>query len=257
MSFIIENTLYLHPTLSTDHPIGSKIIAIGLWSTSSPNEHAHYSNLARRTALKMKPSLLISLILCWIVHGVSGIISNELETIDTVNVAEEMVIGTGDTGLPESLQGLFWMEGNPAPEVVTSLGGSVWDADSRTIVLNPSVDEGVWAYNDSLLGNLLYGFTTPASSVMKFNEDITYADISVNLRVLGITIPLPQWLASSTMFLVEDGLWERGSAIAFFVPTPGGYNFRRIVTADGEPTDSFADFVASNPETLLVYRRPS
>jgi len=210
----------------------------------------------------MKRSQL-SLILCWIVHGVSGTCNElELETIDTVNVAEEMVIGTGDTGLPVNLQGLFWMEGNGAPEVVASYGGLVWEADSRTLVVNPSVDEGVWAYNDSLLGRLMHGFVnapTQTGYVSKFNEDITYADLSSDVSVLGMTISLPRWLISSSMVLVEDGLWKRNPATVFFVPLAGdsGYNMRRIVTADGEPTNSFADFVASNPDTLLVYRCPS
>jgi len=228
--------------------------------TSSPTNTQ--TNLApRRTALKMKRSLS-SLIQCWIAHGVYGTI-NVLETIETVNIAEEMLIGTNETGLPEPLQGLWWMEGNRAPEVVTSLGGSIWDADSRTIVVNPTFDEGVWAYNDDLLGKLLYGLIqvpTLASNVLQFNEDLTYADILLTVRVLGCTVRLPRWFLSFSMFFVEDGLWDRGSYTFLGVLVTDsqryGYNLRRIVTADGEPTDSFSDFVANTPDTLRVPRRP-
>ena len=179
---------------------------------------------------------LSCLILCWFVHGVSGVMC-ELVSFDTVNIAEEMRIGTGETGLPESLQGLWWMDGVPYPEVVLSFGGSIWDADSRTLIGNP-LEEGVMAFNDDLLGSLYYGLygATQASMVVQFNEDITSADISLNVRVLGMTIPLPQWFMSFTMFLVEDGLWDRDTSVIFFVPV-GSYKFRRIVTADGEPTD--------------------
>ena len=174
----------------------------------------------------MKRSLS-SLILCWIVHGVYGTI-NVLETFDTVNIAEEMLIGTGDTGLPEPLQGLWWMDGNPAPEVVVSLGGSIWDADSRTIAVSPT-DEGVWAYNDDLLGNLLYGLIqvpSQSGNVFQFNEDLTYADILLTVRVLGLTIPLPRWFLSLSMFSVEDGLWERGSYTFLGVFCCGQSSFR-------------------------------
>ena len=204
----------------------------------------------------MKRSLL-SLILCWIVRGVHGTGSgNVLEPFDTVDIAEEMLIG--GTQLPESLQGLYWMDGNPAREVAVSFGGSLWDADARTIVVSPA-DEGVWAYNDDIRGRLQYSILVDsvyAKASFQFNEDITEAEASVNLRVLGINIPLPRWFASYRMFLAEDGLWVRESAIIFFIRLTDGYNLRRIVTADGEPTDFFDDFVASNPATLLVPRRP-
>ena len=208
----------------------------------------------------MKRSLLSLILSCIVLHGVSGI-NNVLVSIDTVNIAEEMVIGTGETGLPENLQGLWWMEDNEAPEVVASLGGPIWDADTRTLVLDPASEhEGVWAYLDSIGGYILYGtLHVPHQFVYRFNEDITYAEITVNMKVLWSTIELPRWMISFTMYWVEDNdLWDRDSGILLSFPISGtkSYFLRRIVTADGEPTDSFDDFLANTPETLLVARRP-
>jgi len=168
------------------------------------------------------------------------------------------VLVIGGTQLPEPLQGLWWMQFNRAPEIAVSFGGSLWDADARTIVVSPA-DEGVWAYKNNNGGRLLFGLLVDsvfAQASFQFNEEITEADASVNLRVLGFNIPLPRWFTSYHMFLAEDGLWVRDSTIVFFIRLTDGYNLRRIVTADGEPTDIFPDFLASNPATLLVPRRP-
>ncbi len=48
--------------------------------------------------------------------------------IDLFNIEKHMKVG-GDN-LPKSLRGIWWMDGNPVPEVVLSFADATWDAEA-------------------------------------------------------------------------------------------------------------------------------
>jgi hypothetical protein len=56
----------------------------------------------------------------------------ELIEIRSEQVDQEMIIAGESSGIPEVLQGLWWMDGNPLPDEVISLGGSTWDPETRS-----------------------------------------------------------------------------------------------------------------------------
>ena len=74
-----------------------------------------------------------------------------------------MFPGAIDTRIPTNLQGLFYMEGNPAPDDIASFGGSDWAFNDYDGVSDASVDaeisvygNRVWSWHDNAAGRATY-----------------------------------------------------------------------------------------------------
>ena len=74
-----------------------------------------------------------------------------------------MLPGAIDTRIPPNLQGLFYMEGNPAPDDIASFGGSDWAFNDYDGVNDASVDaeisvygNRVWSWHDNAAGRATY-----------------------------------------------------------------------------------------------------
>ena len=68
-----------------------------------------------------------------------------MSTADAAQIDEYVPIADARTGLPESLQGIFWMDGNPLPDKVVSFAASTWDAENRRTSIKV-YGEGIWSW---------------------------------------------------------------------------------------------------------------
>ena len=83
----------------------------------------------------------------------------ELFPVRKEEILKEMLPGAIDTRIPPNLQGLFYMEGNPAPDDIASFGGSDWAFNDYDGVNDASVDaeisvygNRVWSWHDNAAG---------------------------------------------------------------------------------------------------------
>ena len=170
-------------------------------------------------------------------------------------VDEEMLIASESSGIPDALEGLWWMDGNPLPDEVISFGASRWNSDERAtrIVV---YGERIWSWHGNLAGRLLYRRTRRVRLVyeFRFDPDMTHGTIVPIITFLGIRVRIPGALTRLTMERVRDGLWLRKSL--FFGLIPHIYHLRRIVSGAGSRLDTYAAYVkAAPPRSFLAIRR--
>ena len=165
-----------------------------------------------------------------------------------------MPIAGPRTGLPASLQGLFWMDGNPLPDKLVSFGASSWDAATRTTRIKV-YDEGIWSWHGDLAGRALYGFVRAVELTyeLQFNEALDFAEITPILHVSGKTVRVPSSIVRFTARLTGEGVLLRESYL--FGRLFNTYHFRRVVTADGQRLPAFDDYVAVAPPTSVIAER--
>lgn len=179
----------------------------------------------------------------------------DLIEIPSDRVDEEMLIAGGSSGIPDALQGLWWMDGNPLPDEVISLGASTWNPDEQTtrIVV---YGERIWSWHANIPGRMLYRMARRSRLVyeLQLDQDPTHGTITPIIDILGARVRVPRWLVALTMERVRDGLWLRKSR--FFGLIPHVYHLRRIVSGDGSRLDTYAAYVESAPpRSFLAVRR--
>ncbi|WP_437321563.1 hypothetical protein [Sorangium sp. So ce385] len=189
--------------------------------------------------------------------GVTEGSAYELIEIPSDRVDREMLVAGPSSGIPEALQGLFWMDGNPLPDEVVSLGGSVWDAETSTTRIHV-YGERVWSWHADLRGRGLYALVRAARLVyeLRLDAERTFGEIVPFVSLAGRRVRVPEQLARLTMRRVSDGHWLRESW--FFGVFHHVYDLRRIVCGDGSRTDAFAAYASSAPaRSALAARRPA
>ena len=186
-----------------------------------------------------------------------------------------------NTNVPSSLHGLWWMEGNPAPEYVASFGASTWqsgscddnglctggcvdpnggnaphplqvprDADGTRPVCGGSLsikcyDEKTWTWADNVGGLAMYGgaTTTCMELTFFFNAEQTKAHIIPT----GCTpIPFPMYFTlektdDPAVWLRRSHPWGTDSDTSFQYP----YRLKQIVDGAGSPAAYWNEYVAS------------
>jgi hypothetical protein len=177
-----------------------------------------------------------------------------LESFDSADVDAEVIVGDGSTGLPEALQGLWWMDGNPLPDKVLTFGASPWDPVQRTtrIVV---YDDGVWTWHDDLEGRTLYASVRASDLIyeLAYDEAITFAEITPTVKVGALRVRVPPEVVRFTAQRLADDLWLRKSYLhGRLVHT---YALRRIVRPDGVREPAYEEYVAAAPPRSLVARR--
>lgn len=168
---------------------------------------------------------------------------------DTIN--REMRIAGPMSGIPEVLQGLWWMDGNPLPDEVISLGRSIWNQDTRSTGIEV-YGERIWSWHASIWGRSAYALAYRSRLVyeLAFDEKLCVGTITPVMRVLGRRVRVPESLVRLTMHLEYDGVWRRESRL--FGLFHHAYRLRRIVRGDGAREEAFADYVRSAPARSLL-----
>jgi hypothetical protein len=179
----------------------------------------------------------------------------QLIEIRSDQVDREMFIAGEASGIPAVLQGLWWMDGNPLPDQVISLGASRWDPETCTTRIHV-YGERIWSWDGNVLGRSLYAFVRAVSLVyeLRFNQDLTSGTILPIVRLGGKQVRIPGALTKFTMRFVHEGLWLRESW--FFGVFYHRYDLRRIVRSDGSRMDAFAEYARAAPaRSYLAVRR--
>lgn len=121
-------------------------------------------------------------------------------------------------GLPDHLDGVYWMDGN-APENLVALGPGKFDAAKRSLAL-PIWKPGAWmtgarsSQTAHYRGNCVYTF--------RFNDEYTYASIKPS----NTGCYYPTFFVFFDMKLIEEDVWDRRNK--FFGFNGGGYMLRRV-----------------------------
>ncbi|MGK3983587.1 hypothetical protein WME99_11165 [Sorangium sp. So ce136] len=180
----------------------------------------------------------------------------ELVEVRSDQVDREMLLASESSGIPEALQGLFWMDGNPLPDEVISLGRSTWHRETSTTRIHV-YDERIWSWHADLQGRGLYALARATRLVyeLRFNADLTFGDIVPFVSLAGKRVRVPEQLTRFTMRRVSEDHWLRDSwFVGLFHHV---YDLRRIVRGDGSRTDAFSTYARSAPplSALAVRRR--
>ena len=163
-----------------------------------------------------------------------------------------MSTGQG-TNMPEVLQGIFFMDGNPFPEDCVTLN-STWNAETRTLKF-PTFGPLQWTFHASEEGRNLYNRIKSRHGVIKIRfQDNTLRRAFVIPKFFGI--PFPRWLMEWTMIQTPDSVngetWLRRNTIFFRLISRGGYTLRKIVDHKGQKTPAFNKMLTQVQETCLV-----
>lgn len=183
-----------------------------------------------------------------------------LHMVDIYNL-DRHVKATGPS-VPASLRGLWWMDGNPVPEVILSFADS--QIDQKTgYIRNPyngvnsylfsasATGRGVWDITKIFATSMLIRPTPEINLENPKPGDFFYVD--VDARVVG-------YIKSSNLptTFIEDGLWRRETG-------DHCYNLRRIVDEKGQKLPVYDYFIgevlkknqqagSKNPDKLLQIR---
>jgi len=157
--------------------------------------------------------------------------------------------------LPDSLKGVWWMDGNPAPETLIMLDGLQWNEAKRELTMLIGAPL-TWSFNTGCVGWMFWALVRfgrlfcPRIRV-RFNPEIKNARMPFFLFNC-IWIPFGQvWYCN----FIEDGAWDRD--IRFYCSMNqrwefGAYTLRRIIDQDGNETPAFADLMKSINSGELV-----
>lgn len=159
------------------------------------------------------------------------------------------------TNLPEPLQGIFFMDGNPLPDDCITMYNSPWDAENLTLSL-PVFGSRQWTFHATVLGLILLWSVKLSRLVYEIQfEDETLQRAKVIPVIWGLHIP--RWLISLSLWQQEGSTngdtWRRENSWLSGLSSAGSYTLRKIVTKDGAQTPAFADMQAKiNDECLVI-----
>ena len=156
--------------------------------------------------------------------------------------------------IPEVLQGVFFMDGNPLPDDCISLEGGKWRENTLTLTL-PIFAPRQWTFHVSVGGFLLLNFVRLAQIVYEINfEDETLVNAQIIPVVWGWRVPT--FLANFTMMRSPDDIdgkiWIRKSSWLGGIIPPSSYILTKIVDKEGNYLDAFQDMLLDVADDCLV-----
>lgn len=175
----------------------------------------------------------------------------ETRSLDDINT---WMISTQETGLPATLQGVFFMDGNPLPDTCMTMYNVAWDAENLSLFI-PVSGRLQWNFHRTLPGLLLLR----AAQIARFGYKIKFTDASLQASEIipyGFGIAVPKWIVDLTMFQIDGStngdIWKRKNIWLGGIPYIGEYILRRVVNADGSYTPAFPDMLNKAPRQCLV-----
>ncbi|MEQ8997772.1 MAG: hypothetical protein RID53_14865 [Coleofasciculus sp. B1-GNL1-01] len=158
-----------------------------------------------------------------------------------------------ETDLPDILQGVFFMDGNPLADDCCTLEGGQWNANSRTLFL-PVFAPFQWTFQVSEQGRQLLNFVNFAKVTYKFEFDPTFRYAIIIPIVFGLSIPT--WLVEFSMIQMDNDMqgntWKRKNSWLLGLSDTGEYTFRKIVDKNRQYTLIFYEVQPKISRELLV-----
>ena len=189
----------------------------------------------------------------------------ELISVPNREIDRHIPIGSDQTQTPVNLQGLWWMDGNPLADKIVSFATvrftDVKNSAGETIghrTTLPVYDQGVWSWDDSDKGLLLYAIVYQVKLTYEgyFNADYTHGDVTPVIQPLpkGKRLEIPQSvIVNFTMTKVAPDEFSRDSIL---LGKKFQYRFRRIVDGRGNHLPAWDEFVdrmeTKGPENSLL-----
>ncbi|MES2745190.1 MAG: hypothetical protein EOP04_07015 [Proteobacteria bacterium] len=209
----------------------------------------------------------IKALLLGLLVSTQGFAANDYEflSVPHSDVDQYLTIGSDETQTPESIQGLWWLNGNPLPDEVLSFANMKWTpikTDGETSGWEseiPVYDQGIWTWHDSFAGRLLYSlaYKTKLNYHIVFNSDFTHGKITPIVKAVSflpaVELP-PSMLIDFELNYVDENEYSRDSVL---LGRPHTYRFRRIVDGQGNRLPAYDEFVekAEVPNALLPILR--
>ncbi|MCX6108335.1 MAG: hypothetical protein NTZ90_01870 [Proteobacteria bacterium] len=218
---------------------------VAAWALCAPLANAQ-SGLQLQSLLEAEPSCIAGV--CWQPEATLGeanlanVEKGRIIEVPSDGIEAYMPIATSAQGLPATIQGIWWMDGNPIGDILVTLGSSHYDPATRTAFLTTG-DEGSYSFRKSDMTRAAYEQARKSGEgyVMQFDESFTNATIKPSLLKDGERVLISDKLVRFSMHLVEDGHWVRESYI-FGIRIPD-YNLRRVVRPDGTRDPAYADYL--------------
>ncbi|MEA5564105.1 hypothetical protein [Anabaena sp. UHCC 0399] len=170
------------------------------------------------------------------------------------NIATWM-ISTQKTNLPSVLKGVFFMDGNPAPDDCITMYNVEWDEQNNTLLL-PVYAPLQWTFHNSIGGWILLRLI----QLTRLTYKIQFTDATLQqaqITPIGLGIEIPRWLLNGTMHQNENSqgdTWERQNIWLGIIPKFADYTLRRIVDEEGCYTPAFEDMLTRVQKECLVIR---
>ncbi|MGQ4647873.1 hypothetical protein [Lyngbya aestuarii] len=168
------------------------------------------------------------------------------------NIATWM-INEQQTKLPEILQGVFFMDGNPLPDDCLTMYDSRWDAD-RLILYLAVFAPRKWTFHDSIPGLILLRLVQFSQLIYEFQfEDETLRRAQITPVILGWRVP--KQIADFSLCRENNSngdSWQRRTSLLGGL-IPNNYTLRRIVDKNGQYTPAFPDMLSKvNNKCLAI-----
>lgn len=151
------------------------------------------------------------------------------------------MIPVRETQLPSVLKGVFFMDGNLAPDDCINMYNLDWDGKNYSLLL-PVYAPLQWAFRDSILGLILIWLVQLSQLTYKIQfTDASLQTAQVIPLIFGTEVPL--WLFNGKMYqdesAVNGDIWQRQNIWLSIIPRFADYTLRRIVDEAGNYTPAY------------------
>lgn len=175
----------------------------------------------------------------------------QIREVDLYQLEDYMDWDNSD--LPLSFKGLWWMDGNPVPEVVVAFGAADFDEDTNSINFDYNAP-GAYTLYPSLRSQALWESTyrTGSKGLVQFDSSMDLENpmmgdtgqLSLRSKILGI----PLDIKGMSVTYVKEGLWQRVTTVATLSHC---YNLRRIVDENGQKLPAYNHFIEKTQKEAL------
>ncbi len=179
-------------------------------------------------------------------HGI------RLEKVPSDGIEQYLPIGRStETGIPESIQGIWWLNFGQKGDLLASFAVAEWDAQKRIATL-PVYGVGAFSFHGTDVGASSYYplLATQFRYEFKFSDQDRFATITPSLKILGLRVSVPESIVKLTMRLQADGNWVRDTR--FFGQRTPDYNLVRIVTPEGFRVPAYKEYLKVAEEFSYV-----
>jgi hypothetical protein len=160
-----------------------------------------------------------------------------------------------ETALPDRLQGIFFMDGNPLPDDCITFQNLDWNDKTYTLTIRVTAPLQ-WTFHPTFAGWILLR----AAQVSRFSYRIIFEGAALErsqITPLLLGIPVPRWIVDATMCRAEGDAngdtWERKTKWFGGWLRVGEYTLRRIVDEQGNETPALAAMLTKvQPHCFVV-----
>ncbi len=178
----------------------------------------------------------------------------KLVEVASSDADQYMPVADGRNGIPDILQGIWWMDGNPLPDELLSFGLTTWDVANRKTTIDV-YGEHIWTWHGNLRGRALYEFVRRVKLVyeIELNEAQDFVLITPIIHLGKLPIRIPPEVVKFTARLVGDGHFVRESYL--YGKKFHEYDLRRVVRSDGTREEAFDAYVKQAPPRTFIAER--